>query len=117
MTDLEVSTVKVFFSLSPRIKETVKRPVEGLMLEIEKVDESNKQHVINLLGFDVVHHVFAFYDIQYEPQHTSMYVAFENEGLKGYVLIYTALDFPTLFWKANVALRRDCWTMPLKTGS
>jgi RimJ/RimL family protein N-acetyltransferase len=66
------------------------------MLRIEKVDESNKQRVIDLLRFDVAHHVFAFYDIQYEPQHTSMYVAFENGRLKGYVLIYTALDFPSV---------------------
>jgi len=66
------------------------------MLRIEKVDGHNKQCVIDFLRFDVVHHVFAFYDILYEPQHTSMYVAFGNEGLKGYVLEYTALDFPSV---------------------
>jgi RimJ/RimL family protein N-acetyltransferase len=66
------------------------------MLKIEKIDESNKQRIIDFLRFDVVHHVFAFYDIQYELQRTSMYVAFENEGLKGYVLVYTALDFPSV---------------------
>jgi len=41
-------------------------------------------------------HAGTRYDIQYEPQHTNMYVALENEGLKGYVLIYTALDFPSI---------------------
>jgi RimJ/RimL family protein N-acetyltransferase len=70
--------------------------VEGLMLRIEKVDGNSKQRIIDLLRFDVVHHVFAFYDIQYEPQHTNMYVAFQNEGLRGYVLVYTALDFPSI---------------------
>jgi GNAT superfamily N-acetyltransferase len=66
------------------------------MLKIEKVDENNKRRVIDFLRFDVVRHVFAFYDIQYEPQHTSMYIALEGEGLKGYVLIYAALDFPSV---------------------
>jgi len=66
------------------------------MLRIEKIDESNKQRTIDFLKFDVIHHAFAFYDIQYEPQHTTMYVAFENEGLKSYILIYTALDFPSV---------------------
>jgi len=66
-------------------------------LRIEKVDESNKQRIIDLLRFDVVHHVLAFYDIQFEPHHTSMYAAFEDESLKGYVLIYdNALDFPSV---------------------
>ncbi|HML03331.1 MAG TPA: hypothetical protein VK487_08155 [Candidatus Bathyarchaeia archaeon] len=66
------------------------------MLSIEKVDENNKQRIIDFLRADVVHHVFAFYDIQYEPQHTDAYVALDNEGLMGYVLVYTALDFPSV---------------------
>jgi GNAT superfamily N-acetyltransferase len=66
------------------------------MLRIEKVDENNRQRIIDFLRSDVVHHVFAFYDIQYEPQHTDIYVALENEGLRGYVLVYTGLDFPSV---------------------
>lgn len=66
------------------------------MLRIEKVDENNKQRIIDFLRLNIVQHVFAFYDIQYEPQRTSMHAAFENEGLKGYVLIYKALDFPSV---------------------
>jgi RimJ/RimL family protein N-acetyltransferase len=67
-----------------------------MVCKIEKVDESNKQNVINSLKSDVIRHVFAFYDIQHEPEHTTMYAAFENNHLKGYVLIYTATEFPSV---------------------
>jgi RimJ/RimL family protein N-acetyltransferase len=66
------------------------------MLKIEKIDENNKQRVIDSLKLDIVSHVFAFYDIQYDPKHTSMYAALENGNLDGYILIYTALDFPSV---------------------
>jgi ribosomal protein S18 acetylase RimI-like enzyme len=66
------------------------------MLQIEKVKENNKQRVIDYLQLDVIRHVFAFYDIQHEPDYTTMYVAFENGSLRGYVLIYTALEFPSV---------------------
>lgn len=66
------------------------------MFAVEKIDEENKQHVIDLLRSDVVRHVFAFYDIQHEPGHTTMYTAFMNGSLKGYIIIYTALEFPSV---------------------
>lgn len=66
------------------------------MIVVEKVVQNNKQRVIDSLRLDVIRNVFAFYDIQYEPEHTTMYAAFENKHLKGYVLIYTALDFPSV---------------------
>ena len=66
------------------------------MVVVEKVVENNKQQVIDSLRLDVIRHVFAFYDAQYEPDHTTMYAAFENGNLKGYVLIYTALDSPSV---------------------
>jgi len=66
------------------------------MLQIVKVDESNKREIINFLKLDIVKHVFAFYDIQHKPEKTTMYAAFENSELKGYILIYTALDFPSV---------------------
>ena len=66
------------------------------MIVVEKVVENNKQKVIDSLRLDVIKHVFAFYDIQYEPEHTTAYVAFENRNLKGYVLVYMALDFPSV---------------------
>lgn len=63
------------------------------MLVVKKVDGSSKQHMVDYLKSDVIKHVFAFYDIQYEPQHTTVYAAFEGKYLKGYILIYTALEF------------------------
>jgi RimJ/RimL family protein N-acetyltransferase len=72
------------------------------MLKIEKVNEDNKRRVIASLRSDVIKHVFAFYDIQYEPEKTIMYAAFENEELKGYILIYTALDFPSVDLECEV---------------
>ena len=74
------------------------------MFTIEKVDESNKQRVIDFLRLDVIRHVFAFYDIQYEPEHTTMYAAFENEKLKGYILIYTAMEFPSVILECDSSM-------------
>lgn len=62
------------------------------MVTIEKVDETNKQRVINSIKQDVIKHVFAFYDIQHDPEHTSVYAASENGKLTGYILTYTATD-------------------------
>ncbi len=75
------------------------------MFAMAKVDESNKQHVIDSLKSDVIRHVFALYDIQHEPENTTMYVAFENGNLRGYILIYTALEFPSVILEcdSNVA--------------
>jgi RimJ/RimL family protein N-acetyltransferase len=66
------------------------------MIVVEKVVENNKQRIIDSLRLDVIKHVFAFYDIQHEPEHTTTYATFENGNLKGYILIYTALDFPSV---------------------
>jgi RimJ/RimL family protein N-acetyltransferase len=66
------------------------------MHKIKKITENNKQQIIKSLRSDVVRHVFAFYDLQYEPEHTTVHAAFENGNLKGYILIYTALDFPSI---------------------
>jgi ribosomal protein S18 acetylase RimI-like enzyme len=66
------------------------------MHTIQKIDEKNRQRVIDSLKLDIVKHVFAFYDIQHDPEHTSMYAALENEKLKGYILTYTALDVPSV---------------------
>jgi len=66
------------------------------MFKVEKVDESNKKCVIDFLKSDIIRHVFAFYDIQHEPEHTTLYGAFENEDLRGYILTYKALEFPSV---------------------
>lgn len=63
---------------------------------IEKINESNKQKMINSIKSEVVKHVFAFYDIQYMPEHTTVHAAFKNDNLKGYILIYTATDLTSV---------------------
>ena len=79
------------------------------MFRIEKVDENNKQCVIDFLKLDVVKHVFAFYDIQFKPKHTTMHVAFENGQVKGYVLVYTALEFPSVVLEGEIdAAKETC---------
>ncbi len=71
------------------------------MFQIIKVDESNKQGIMDFLKLDVIKHVFAFYDIQHDPEHTTMHVAFENGKTKGYILIYTATDFPSVILESE----------------
>jgi GNAT superfamily N-acetyltransferase len=81
----------------------VKAQTRDLMLEIRKVDESNKQWIIDYLRQDVVRHVFAFYDLQHDPEHTTMYAAFEDDDrLSGYILIYAALEFPSVVLECDV---------------
>jgi RimJ/RimL family protein N-acetyltransferase len=62
------------------------------VVRIEKIDEGNRQWVIDSLRSDVTRHVFAFYDMQYDLENTTMYAAVENDMLKGYILIYKALE-------------------------
>jgi len=79
-----------------------KAQTRELMLEIRKVDESNEQWIIDYLRQDVVRHVFAFYDLQHDPEHTTMYAAFEVDRLSGYILIYAALEFPSVVLECDV---------------
>jgi GNAT superfamily N-acetyltransferase len=66
------------------------------MLRIRAVDESNRQWIVDQLKRDVTTHVFAFYDIQYDQQNTTMYAAVEDGALRGYILTYQALEFPSI---------------------
>jgi len=66
------------------------------MVKIEEINERNKSLIISSLRSDIIRHVFAVYDIQNDPQHTTTYVAFENGNLEGYILIYTAADVPSV---------------------
>jgi len=66
------------------------------MVRIEEIDEKNKPSIIASLKSDIIRHVFAVYDIQNDPQHTTAYAAFENGELEGYILIYTAADVPSV---------------------
>jgi RimJ/RimL family protein N-acetyltransferase len=66
------------------------------MYKVEEIRKDNKKKVVEFLKKDVTRHVFAVYDIQYEPTYTKMYGAFEHESLKGYILTYTATEFPSV---------------------
>jgi ribosomal protein S18 acetylase RimI-like enzyme len=66
------------------------------MVRIEKIGESNRKWAIDSLRSDVIRHVFGFYDLQYDQENTMMYAAVEDGRLGGYVLIYGALDFPSV---------------------
>lgn len=66
------------------------------MAKIEEINEKNKPLIIESLKSDIIKHVFAVYDIQNDPQHTTTYAAFENGSLRGYILIYTAADVPSV---------------------
>jgi GNAT superfamily N-acetyltransferase len=72
------------------------------MFKVEKIEETNKQRMIDFLKSDIIRHVFAFYDIQYDSEHTTMYAAFEDGEFKGYVLIYTATDVPSVILECEV---------------
>ena len=66
------------------------------MLKIEIVDKNNRELFSDQIKSDVIKHVFAFYDIQFDPDHTTIHAAFENHDLIGYLLLYTATDVPSV---------------------
>ena len=66
------------------------------MFKVEKIDEGNKQRLVECIKTDIIKHVFAFYDVQYDPEHTTTYAAFKKNRVMGYILIYTATDVPSV---------------------
>jgi len=66
------------------------------VLQVLKIDADNRQMLIDAIKSDVLRHVFAFYDVQHEPENTRVYAAFEGDELNGYILIYSALESPSL---------------------
>ena len=75
------------------------------MVRIEEINERNKPSIIASLKSDLIRHVFAVYDLQNDPQHTTAYAAIEEDKLEGYILIYTAADVPSVILECedNVA--------------
>jgi predicted GNAT family acetyltransferase len=71
------------------------------MLKVEKIDEGNKQHFVEWVKLDVIKHVFAFYDVQYDPEHTTTYAAFQKNRVMGYILTYTAADVPSVILESE----------------
>jgi RimJ/RimL family protein N-acetyltransferase len=63
-----------------------------MMFKVEKVDEGNRQRLVEYVKSDIIKHVFAFYDVQYDPEHTAIYAALKKERVIGYILIYSATD-------------------------
>ena len=63
---------------------------------IEKVTRTNRERIVRYLGLNVVQNVFAFYDVQYEFERTTMHIAREDEKILGYVLVYDASDVPSV---------------------
>lgn len=75
----------------------MKKELNGNVMRIVKVNEENKAQILDFLRTDIVRHVFAYYDIQHKPEHTTMYVAMDNKGsLEAYILAYTALKHPSV---------------------
>jgi len=66
------------------------------MYRIEKVDDKNRKLIMDFIKGDVVKHVFAYYDVQYDPEHTIAYAALKDNSLEGYILVYTALEVPSV---------------------
>ena len=66
------------------------------MIEVKQIGNTNRTQTIDSLKSDVVRHVFAYYDILYDPKHTTMHAAFQNDRLSGYVLTYTGTDVPSV---------------------
>jgi RimJ/RimL family protein N-acetyltransferase len=66
------------------------------MAVVEKIDECNKERFIKHIGPDVIKHVFALYDVQHDPEHTTIHAVFEKNDLRGYILLYTGTDVPSI---------------------
>jgi RimJ/RimL family protein N-acetyltransferase len=71
------------------------------MFNVEKIDEGNKQRFVECVKSDVIKHVFAFYDVQYDPEHTTTYAAFQKNRVMGYILTYTAADVPSVILESE----------------
>ena len=77
------------------------------MIDIELVNEKNRDRILRIIKTDVIQHVFAVYDIQNDQEHTTTYAAFEGEKLKGYILIYTGTDIPSVVLECEEDVEED----------
>jgi RimJ/RimL family protein N-acetyltransferase len=77
------------------------------MSKIERIDENNKQKILSILKQDIVKHVFAYYDLQHEAEKTTVYASFKNSELEGYILIFTALEYPSVILECKSNLARE----------
>jgi len=68
---------------------------------VERIDESNKEHFIEQVSQDVIKHVFARYDIQYDPEHTTIHAFMEKSDVRGYILLYSGTDVPSVILECD----------------
>jgi GNAT superfamily N-acetyltransferase len=66
------------------------------MTKIEEITRENSERFVSSIRSDVVRHVFAFYDVQFDLEHTRIHAGFDDDHLIGYVLLYTATDVPSV---------------------
>ena len=62
----------------------------------EALSGVNRSQVLKHLNSNAVTHVFALYDLQFDPEHSIVHIVFDNNHINGYVLVYTALDVPSV---------------------
>jgi len=86
------------------------------MFRVEKINESNKRRIIEYIESDVIKHVFAFYDIQYDPQHTTAYAVFKDAHVTGYILTYTATDVPSVILECKEDVAEKLMSYAPETG-
>jgi len=71
------------------------------MLTEAKIAEHNKNRLVEFLKQDIIRHIFAYYDLQHEPEYTTAYAMFENGNVRGYILTYTRTDVPSVVLEAD----------------
>jgi len=77
------------------------------MPRIVEVKEHNRRLIAEQLEADVIRHIFAYYDIQFDPKHTVMYAALKDQRLRGYILIYMALDYPSVVLEGDLEVAKN----------
>ena len=76
------------------------------MSRIVEVKEHNRRFITEQLEADVIRHIFAYYDIQFDPKHTVMYAALKDHRLRGYILIYMVLHYPSIVLEGDLEVAK-----------
>jgi RimJ/RimL family protein N-acetyltransferase len=63
---------------------------------VEKIGKSNEKRFIKHIRTDVIKHAFALYDVQHDRERTTIHAVFEKNRLRGYILLYTGTDVPSI---------------------
>jgi GNAT superfamily N-acetyltransferase len=71
------------------------------MIEVKEIEQANRARLVEAIRSDIIRHVFAFYDVQYDLEHTTIHAAFKDDKLEGYVLTYTATDVPSVILECS----------------